>query len=282
LLRLALAIVASYLAATLLPLIAWAAETHSYLPLAVHTGVLALVTLACCDRLPRALRDWTPLAVGPFLYFELRWLIAAVGHVHADARVLAWEEMFFPSAPSQTLAVRWPWGALSEVLHAAYLSYYLLIYVPPAVLWLRNRRFEFEATILALSEVYALCFLCYVLMPVDGPRFHHGPSAAPEGPVRSAVMALLASASSRGTAFPSSHVAASIVAAGCALRFQPRMGIVTSVLCVGLAFGAVYGGYHYAVVVVAGVATGALSLALGRLVEVHIRNASEREAVSRA
>jgi membrane-associated phospholipid phosphatase len=70
--------------------------------------------------------------------------------------------------------------------------------------------------------------------------------------VRTAVLHLLAAGSSRGTAFPSSHVAASVVASLCALRFQRPLGVAVAASTVGLALGTVYGGFHYAVDALAG------------------------------
>lgn len=265
-LRAALRLLVAYLVLNLAPLLHLGITTGRWMPLGLHLSAIAvaLAVGATKGRGTQVLRDWTPLALGPFLYIELRWIIEGAGRPHADSIVAHWEAVLFPSDPSQTLSVRWPWLGLSEVLHLCYLSYYALIYLPPAILWLRGRRQEFADTVLALVVVYALCFATYTLFPVDGPRFAHGPSSAPIGMIRAIVVRLLESGSSRGTAFPSSHVAASLVAAACALRFQRTVGIVAAILTVGLALGAVYGGYHYAVDVLAGVATALMALAIAR------------------
>ena len=267
LVRLSLRILAAYLALTLIPLARWSAVHDRWAPLAAHTGALAVALLAGAARRheTRVLRDWVPLGLGPFLYIELRWIIEAVGRPHADALVAGWESAFFASDPSRTLALRFPSVVLSELLHLCYLSYYALVYVPPALLWLRGQRRAFAETVLALVVVYAACFAMYALFPVDGPRFVRGPSMAQAGPIRTVVMHLLASGSSRGSAFPSSHVAASVVAALCALRYQRRTGIVVATLTIGLAIGAVYGGYHYGVDIVAGALTGLAAFAISRV-----------------
>lgn len=259
--RVSLLILATYLTVMLTPLLALVVRTRQWTPFIAHAFVLALVALALSGRFPPWLRAWLPLLVGPFLYVELRWLIEGAGRTHTDELMRDWERSLFPSNPSRTLALSWPSSWVSEPLHAAYLSYYGLVYVPPALLWLKGRRRDFSLTLLALTTVYAACFVAYVLMPVDGPRFLFGPSQAPSGPFRSAALRLLEAGSSRGTAFPSSHVAASVVAAICALRFQPRIGAVTLLLALGVAIGAVYGGFHYAVDVVAGFAAGLLCVA---------------------
>lgn len=268
LLRLALLILIAYLAVMLVPVTQFTLRTGAWVPVAVHLAALALAVVAWRGRLPDALRDWTPLVLGPLLYIELRWSIPGAGRPHADALIALWESRVFPSDPSRTLAGAWPSRTLSELLHFAYVSYYALMYVPPTLLWLRKRHRAFGATVLALVTVYTICFATYTMFPVDGPRFLHGPSGAPNGPIRAFVVALLESGSSRGTAFPSSHVAASLVAAICALRFQRALGVAVSVLAAGLAVGAVYGGYHYAIDIVAGVATGLFAATVAYVAEV--------------
>ena len=253
-----LALIAAYLTLTLWPALRDARATHDPRLTAVHVGVLlaALALVGTARRQLRTLRDLLPLAVGAFLYVELRWLIPGAGRPHADAVVIGWERMLFPTNPSATWAPSLPSAAVSEALHLAYASYYLLVLVPPVLLYLRGRRSEYARTMLALVLVYGVCFLTYLVFPVDGPRYLVGAAAAPEGPVRTAVLHLLAAGSSRGTAFPSSHVAASVVASLCALRFQRRLGIIVAAATVGLTLGTVYGGFHYAVDALAGAVVG--------------------------
>ena len=254
----ALALIAAYLTVSLWSAIRFATAAHDWTLLLAHVGLLlAAVVLA---RFPRArwrpVRDLVPLASGAFLYVELRWLIPALGRPHADATVIGWEQALFPSNPSLTWAPSMPSVALSELLHLAYASYYPLVLAPPVLLYLAGRRTEYARTMLALVVVYAVCFLTYLAFPVDGPRYLVGPALAPDGPVRSAVLHLLAAGSSRGTAFPSSHVAASVVSSLCALAFQRGVGVIAAILTVGLTFATVYGGFHYAVDALAGLALG--------------------------
>jgi membrane-associated phospholipid phosphatase len=247
----------------LLALAAWPLWIHwrasgDFVPLALH-GVLlgvALATLPTRAAFLRPVRDWLPLVAVPFLYVELRWIIPVIGAAHRDATVVAWEHLLFPSDPSRTLASRVHSLPLSEALHLAYALYYPVVGIPPMVLFFTGARRKLAATTLALVIVYAACFLAYPLFPVDGPRFLLGPAPAPDGPVRSYVLALLERGSSRGTAFPSSHVAASVVAALCALQHQRRLGVVAAIIAGGLTVATVYGGFHYAVDAVAGLVLG--------------------------
>jgi membrane-associated phospholipid phosphatase len=97
--------------------------------------------------------------------------------------------------------------------------------------------------------------LCYIFFPVAGPRYLW-PTSTLAGPIRAGVVWLLETGSSRGTAFPSSHVAVSVTQSILAVRYFGRRGLVVAVLTLGLALGAVYGGFHYAVDVLAGAVFG--------------------------
>ncbi len=64
-----------------------------------------------------------------------------------------------------------------------------------------------------------------------------------------------------GAAFPSSHVAAAVVAALCALRYWRPLGLLLTPLTVGLVLSVVYGQFHYAVDAVAGLIVACAVLA---------------------
>jgi membrane-associated phospholipid phosphatase len=252
---------ATYLAIVSWPIGRYVAASGTTLPLVIHVAILGytLALLAAPLALRRTAMDWLTLTIGPLMYVELRWIIAGVGAPHRDALVVGWERALFPSDPSATLAPQWHVAALSELLHLAYASYYLLVYLPPIALYLRGRRDAFVSTILALTVVYGVCFVTYAIFPVDGPRYLVGAAAAPEGSIRSFVLTLLDRGSSRGTAFPSSHVAASVVSALCALRHQRNVGVAVTVATAALTLSTVYGGFHYAVDALVGVILGGLA-----------------------
>ncbi len=252
---------AVYLAAALWPLWRDARSTGALLPIATHLAMLAYVGVLLAARGParRPALDWLVLTIGPLMYVELRWIIAGVGLPHHDAMIVSLERVLFPSDPSATLAPRWDVPLFSEALHFAYASYYLLVYLPPIALYVTGKREAFVKTVLALTIAYGACFITYAVFPVDGPRYLIGPAAAPDGPVRRFVLVLLERGSSRGTAFPSSHVAASLVAALCALRYQRPLGLVVAPLVAALILATVYGGFHYAVDALVGVILGGLA-----------------------
>lgn len=199
-------------------------------------------------RLGRVLADWYPLLLVPAFYFDLSMLNVAVHEGrYFDEIVQAWDAASFGGQPSRDLATRWPSLVVSETLHASYLSYYAVIYVPAVVLYARGLRTAFGELILAIMATFVLHYLFFIFFPVQGPRYlFPPPSGIEEGPVFRATHWLLGTASSRGTAFPSSHVGVAMAISLTLLRFVPRIGVPTLVLSVLLTVATVYGGFHYA------------------------------------
>jgi membrane-associated phospholipid phosphatase len=176
-----------------------------------------------------------------------------------DVTVQRWEVALFGQSPAAALAGRFPSELLSEVLHAGYLSYYPLIYLPPFIAWRRGLEPAFDDAVSGVMMTFLICCTIYILWPVAGPRYlWPAPAGIPDGPIRSFTLGLVQAGSSRGTAFPSSHVAVAVAQTLIALRRQRRVGLVCAVSTVLLGVGAVYGGLHYAVDAIAGALLGSV------------------------
>ena len=241
--------------------------------LTVHLAVLAAIAAATwLPVVPLWLRRWAPLMALLFLYTELPLLIRAAGHrSFFDPTVIRWERMMFGGQPALEWAASWSSVVVSELLHAAYVSYYAIIFVVPAILALRGRHQEFSEAVFVLLLTFTVCFVAFIVFPVSGPRYiwNARPDVA-SGPVRQFVLWILESRSSRGTAFPSSHVAVATTQSLLAISYFGRRGIPVAIVSAALAVGAIYGGFHYAVDVLAGVALG---LGVGTLGLVATRSA---------
>jgi membrane-associated phospholipid phosphatase len=152
------------------------------------------------------------------------------------------------------------------LLHLGYLSYYPIIFSVPFFLY-RARRFDdFSEAVFTVMLTFVACFALYIVFPVAGPRYEwNWPTPELEGPIRRFTVWLLQARSSRGTAFPSSHVAVSVAQSGLAVRYFGGRGWLVALLTVGLSIGAVYGGFHYGVDVFAGVATAIVTTIIAML-----------------
>lgn len=263
----ALWVLLGYLLATLIP--AWnaarAGQGRASGVLVAHIGGCILAIFLATRVAPngsrptfvQALCDWAPLLAVPALYTELPTLIAGAGSRFHDQLIQQWEAALFGASPAHAAAGRLPWTPLSELLHLGYLSYYVIIYAPPLWLYLRSERRQFNLTITALTVAFTACFVVFVYFPVAGPRYlWSAPPGIPDGPVRRLALWVLANGSSKGAAFPSSHVAVAITQSMMMLSHQRRAGLLISAASVLLALGAVYGGFHYGIDVLVGGATG--------------------------
>jgi membrane-associated phospholipid phosphatase len=257
-----------YLVGIALPmLVAWHRGAPAWLP-ALH--LLGLIAASLVQRQSERSATWArwgsllPLVAIPLLYAELQVAIAALHGAMRDTSILALESALF-GEPARTFAAHVRSRLVSELLHLGYLSYYPLIYVPPLLYAIRSRTQALRESVLAVTIAYTVCFAIFVVFPVEGPRFRFGVSPhVPDGPFRDIARALLEAGSSRGTAFPSSHVAVSAAQAIAAVRHSRQWGWIVAVCAAGIALGAVYGGFHYATDVVAGAAVGAAAAVAAR------------------
>jgi hypothetical protein len=232
-----------------------------------HAMLVVLVLLAPHARTSggagRFLGDWYPLLLLAALYAEIGVLTLDAGFQN-DLAVQRLETAVFGSQVSYRWIREMPVPWLSAVLHVCYLAYYAILYGSPLGLWFSGRRDAARHTILGVMVTFYLCYVVFLLYPVAGPRYAfalaHNP-ATEVGPARFAQW-LLDHGDSWGAAFPSSHVAASVVATGFALRYWRPLGIALLLPTIGLILAVVYGQFHYGVDALSGLLVAGIMLAV--------------------
>lgn len=236
--------------------------------LLLQAGPARALAQSLATRWPRVTRwlgDWYLLVLVPLLYSELAVLNVAVwAGRYFDPVILRWEEALFGGQPSRELAAALPYLPLSEFLHFSYIAYYFIIYGPLLLLYLRGRTEDHQRAAFTLMLVFFAHYLFFIYFPVQGPRYLF---PAPTGEIERGVMYQLAhrileAGSSRGAAFPSSHVGVSFAQTAVCFILLRRWAPLLLVLSTGLAVGAVYGGFHYATDAVIGLVYGLLLVAL--------------------
>jgi membrane-associated phospholipid phosphatase len=239
-------------------------------PLVIAHAALAGVALLAprlrgTNTAGRFLAAFYPLLAVLGLYSAIGLVNASAATSH-DAAVQGWDAALFGGQPSRDWIRGWPLPALSWTLHVSYLSYYMILAAAPLGLWLSGRREGARHVGFLMMLTFYLCYAVFLLFPVAGPRyvFPQASNAATAVLPARLTQRLLDGHAAWGTAFPSSHVAVSLVAAAAALREWPAYGLVLLVLAVLLAFGTVYGQFHYASDAIAGSVLASVVLAVSR------------------
>jgi membrane-associated phospholipid phosphatase len=225
----------------------------------LHLVGMALIHFVARTPVPRSpvgafVRLAWPVAITPLFYLELATLNQLLMPGYFDAAVQGWEQALL-GAQLSLVSSGW-YDALwfSEVLHFGYVSYYLV--VPTALLaaWWSAGREGLEGVVFATALAFYLCYLCFAVFPVAGPRYEFARIAGPQtdGFLFGLVHGILEAGSAKGTAFPSSHVAATVSAWLAAGRLDRRVLWALSPLAVALTLGTVYGRFHYGIDALAG------------------------------
>jgi len=205
----------------------------------------------------RGIREAAPLILLFGLYSELDLLNARIPMVH-DALIQRWELALFGWEPAREWWRDHPSSFWSFVLHGAYISYYLILSVPAAILAMRGDVVGLRRFILMVIGSFVFCYLFFIFLPVAGPyyAFPRPTGAFVDNVMARIVYGALESGSSYGAAFPSSHVAATIAALCASWRASRRLGLAVLVPAALLTISVVYCQMHYAIDAIAGLAVG--------------------------
>ena len=231
----------------------------------IHAGLAVLILLLARTRRSRvlgAIHAWYPLAYFAFFFEEMQFLVHAFHQKWFDEYLIAIDRALFGVNPTvwvEQFATYW----LTELLQLAYASYFLLPFTVGIRLWVIRRRDEFDRFMLASAVAYVTCYIVFVAFPIEGPFHtlrHLQQVELTGGPVNAAVEWIERYGRVHGGAFPSAHMAGSVVALLAAWRAVPRLGRALLPVVMAIAAATIYGRYHYVVDVVAGVAVGTMGV----------------------
>ncbi len=190
-----------------------------------------------------------------------------------DPILIQLEEWIFGFQPSIQWSRIWPWPWFHELMEFAYFSYYFLALsfifmvfradgIPEENKWDALRDF-----IRDLSMTMLICYTMYTLLPVWGPKYFRLGYIDVGGWIFTDIMhSIHENGALLGAAFPSSHVAASMIPWYHTWRWFPQHRPWMTTIFVLLSMSTVYCRYHYVVDVVAGLILATIVLVAGRLV----------------
>jgi len=210
--------------------------------------------------------------------YELNRTLPNLDHVFAS-----WEQTLFGCQPALLFSQKVSWGWFSELMCMGYVSYFPLMAV--LLLYYFVKRYEeFEKAAFVILASFFAYYVIYILLPVTGPQFyylaagtdkiaagvfpdlgnwfltHYERMATPgwSDGIFHQVLNLAHDAGERPTAaFPSSHVGITTIVVLLALHTRSRRltGFILPFYFL-MCFATVYIYAHYAIDVLAGLATG--------------------------
>lgn len=260
-----------YMAVLSLVIVIFHANLHNWFSFILfNLGVCAAIVLIANGLNNRAsrwimfFRHWYPLLFFILLYEETRYLIHLVFPHSFDPLVNRFELALFGIYPTVWLQEFVSLG-LSEYMMFSYSFYYLLLLVLGAGLYFGKKTKEFDDLLFTSGVAYYFSYLCFVLFPVEGPRFalaHAYQVQIDGGFFTSLAQGLIDKAGIQGAAMPSSHVAVALVVVVYARRHHRLLYFLLSPLVASLFVSTVYGRFHYVSDVAAGILVGAASILL--------------------
>jgi len=213
--------------------------------------------VSASPRLPVSfLRAWYPVALIPFTYKELEYLIPRIHPRDFDWELAAIDRWIFGVDPTVWLE-RATWPLLTELFQLSYITYYVLPLALGVVVWRKGwfDKFHFLVFVIVLS--FYISYLGYIAVPAIGPRFIlAGDQSFP-------LKGLLLVDWIRATldraegitrdCFPSGHVMLTLVVVYYARKFHRPTFWWALPAASALIISTVYLRYHYVVDVIAGV-----------------------------
>ena len=236
---------------------------------ALHVVALGIVHMIArvpvpANRFAAFMRLAWPVVITPVLYMELATLNQLLFPGYFDAMVQTWEQALFGSQLSMVSSGWYEALWFSELLHFGYVSYYAAVPVALIGGFMLGGEAGLERVAFTTAFAFFLCYLCFAVFPVAGPRYEFARIVGPqtEGAIFGLVHTILEGGSSKGTAFPSSHVAATVSAWLAAGLVSRRLMWGLAPFAILLTLGTVYGRFHYAIDALVGLGVALIAVSM--------------------
>jgi membrane-associated phospholipid phosphatase len=210
-------------------------------------------------------RHWYPLPLYLWLFEELDGIVHAIFPVWFDRVLIEFDYNFAGVHPSVWLA-RYANPALNDFMQFAYLTYFLYLVILPAILYANRERLAFWTVMTSTAIANYSIYIIAVLFPVESPFNSLAALQTKEltgGPVTALINVIERFGRVHGAAFPSAHVAGSMVAMLASWRYRRWLFWTCLPFFLSMCVATVYGRYHYFADVLAGIAVGTIAFLAG-------------------
>jgi membrane-associated phospholipid phosphatase len=244
------------------------AAKFAALHLAIAAAIAQLALSAARSQNPvlQFARHWYPLPLYIFFFEELQGLVHAIFPNWFDHWLIQFDYHLAGVHPSVYLA-RFATPALNDAMQFAYMTYFLYLVILPAILYAQKNREAFWTVMTSTAIAHYSVYVIAILFPIESPYFALAalnPTPLKGGAFTATIELIEHFGRVHGAAFPSAHVAGSMVAILAARRYKPWLFWLCLPFFAALCVATVYGRYHYIADVLAGLAVGAIGWAAGQ------------------
>jgi membrane-associated phospholipid phosphatase len=245
--------------------------THPGLYSALHAAVLFGIVAFCRtashsrNAALQFARHWYPLALYLWLFEELGTFVHAIFPEWFDRVLIEFDHNLAGVHPSVWLA-HLSNPALNDFMQFAYLTYFLYLVILPAILYANREWLAFWTVMTSTAVANYSIYVIALLFPVESP-YHSLASLETKqlsgGPVTALVNIIERFGRVHGAAFPSAHVAGSLVAILASWRYRRWLFWVCLPCFICMCVATVYGRYHYVADVIGGLGIGTYGFLAG-------------------
>jgi len=233
----------------------------------VALGIVCLAWAAAHFRskIVQFVRHWYPLALYLFFFEELGWIVHLIFPGWFDRWLIDFDYSFAGVHPTAWLT-QFSNPALNDFMQFAYMTYFLYLVILPVILYASKERLAFWTVMASTAAANYFIYVVAVLFPIESPHFslpalNSKPLAG--GAFTATINFIERFGRVHGGAFPSAHVAGSMVALLSAWRYRRWLFWVCLPFFIAMCVANVYGRYHYVADVIAGIAVGAAGFSAG-------------------
>jgi membrane-associated phospholipid phosphatase len=233
--------------------------------IALGLALLANASTKSQSRLLHFARHWYPLPLYIFFFEELQGLVHGIFPAWFDSRLITFDHSLFGVHPSVWLA-QFANPALNDCMQSAYMTYFLYLVVLPIILYVKRDYISFWTVMLSTALAHYSVYVIAILFPVESPYFSLASlntSRLNGGHATSLIELIEHFGRVHGAAFPSAHVAGSMVAILASWRYRRWLFWICLPFFISMSVATVYGRYHYAADVFAGLAVGTFGFLAG-------------------
>lgn len=226
---------------------------------------LSLAALRSRSKILRFVRDWYPLPLYIGFFEELQGLVHIIFPGWLDRWLIEFDYNFAGVHPSVWLA-RFSNPLLNDFMQFAYMTYFLYLVILPAILYAKKDRLAFWTVMVSTALAHYSVYIIAVLFPIESP--YHSLASFQTKPLvggffTGAIDFIEHFGRVHGAAFPSAHVAGSMVAILAAWRYRRWLFWICLPFFASMCVATIYGRYHYIADVLAGIAVGAFGFLAG-------------------